>query len=117
LSLADGSASLVDSSRAWRHGIAVLSAVVAIAVRLALDSVLGSGPVLFAFTLAIMAAARIGGRGPGLVASVLSVLAVWYFFIEPRFSFVIASLHDLGSLVVIAVSGAGYNGRPEFYQG
>jgi PAS domain S-box-containing protein len=109
----DGSASLVDSSRPWRYGIAVLSVVVAVAVRLALDSVLdsdsvlGSNSVLFAFMLAIMAATRIGGRGPGLLASLLSVLAVWYFFIEHRFSFVIANPKDLGSLVVIAVSGAG----------
>jgi CHASE3 domain sensor protein len=106
VSFPDGSASLVDSSTPWRYyGIAVLSVVVAVAVRLALDSVLGSDSVLFAFMLAIMAAARIGGRGPGLLASVLSVLAVWYFFIEYRFSFVIANTHALGSLMVIAVSG------------
>ena len=87
MSVTDGSPGIVESSRLYRYGIAVLSVVVAVAVRLAIDPVVGSGHVLFAFTLAIMAAARIGGRGPGLLASALSVLLAWYFFIEPRFSF------------------------------
>ena len=54
-----------------------------------------------------MAAARIGGRGPGLLATSLSVLLAWYFFIEPRFSFGIANPVEVGSLVALAVAGAG----------
>ena len=107
MSVADGSPGIVESSTFWRYGTAVFSVVVAVAVRLALDSVIGKEHVLFAFTLAIMAAARIGGRGPGLLASVLSVAGAWYFFIEPRFSFAIADPSNIGNLVVLAAAGAG----------
>ena len=103
----NGSPGIVESSRLWRYSIAVLCVAVVAAVRLALDPVIAPGHVLFIFTLAIMAAARIGGRGPGLLASSLSVLLTWYVFIEPRFSFRIADPVEVGSLVVLAVAGAG----------
>jgi PAS domain S-box-containing protein len=68
--------------------------------------VIASGQVLFVFTLAVIAAARIGGRGPGLLASSLSVLLTWYTFTEPRFSFRIAGPVEVGNLVALAVAGA-----------
>ena len=91
MSVNDGSPGIVESSRFGRYGIAVLSVVVAVAARLAFDRGSGSGQVLFAFTLAIILAARFGGRGPGLLASALCVLLAWYIFLERRFSFGIAN--------------------------
>jgi len=79
---------------------------VAVAVRLALDPVVAPGHFLFAFTLAIMAAARIGGFGQGLLASALSVPLAWYFFIEPRFVLG-AKPSEVGSLAALAVAGVG----------
>ena len=107
MSGSDGSPGIVESSRLWRYGIAILCVAVAVVVRLALDPVIAPGHVLFIFTLAIVAAARIGGRGPGLLASSLSVLLTWYFFIEPGFSFGIANPVEVGSLVALAIAGAG----------
>jgi len=76
----EGSPGVLEFSRFWPYGIAVLCVAVAVAVRLALDPVVAPGHFLFAFTLAIMAAARIGGFGQGLLASALSVPLAWYFF-------------------------------------
>ena len=103
-----GSSGRAVASRAWRYGIAVVSVAVAVAVRLALDSVIAPGHVLM-FTLAAMAAARIGGRGPGLFASAISLPAAWYFFIPPRFSFGLPSRTDIGSLVVLAAASVGFS--------
>lgn len=106
MSIADGSPG-TESSQLWRYGTAVLSIVVAAAVRLALDPFVGSEHVLFAFILAVVAASRIGGTGPGLLAAAISVPTAWYFFIEPRFSFAITNESNVGSLAVLAAAGAG----------
>ena len=96
-----------ESSRLWRYGVAVLSVAVAAAIRLALDPFVGTEHVLLAFILAVVAASRIGGPGPGLLASALSVITAWYFFIEPRFSFGITNESNVGSLAVLAAVGVG----------
>jgi len=104
-----------EVSKLGRYGIAVLCVAASLAVRLVLDPVVGSDHVLFAFILAIVVAARFGGRGPGLLASALSVPAAWYFLIEPRFSFAIARPADVGLLLVLPVAGIGISlliGRP-----
>jgi hypothetical protein len=89
--------------------------VVAAAVRLALGPSAGTEHVLFAFILAVVVASRIGGPGPGLLASALSVVTAWYFFIEPRFSLAITNESNVGNLAVLAAAGAGVSlliGRP-----
>jgi hypothetical protein len=101
VSVTDGSRGFVGSSGPWRHGIAVLS-VAALAIQLALDVLAASLQVLFAFTLAVMAAARIGGRGPRLLFSGLRVPLPWYFLIQPRYSFAVVNPVDVGKLVVLS---------------
>src|SRR5664279_4114993 len=93
-------------SRTWRYTIAVLSVATAAAVRLALDPIFGSNEEFLVFTLGVLAAARFGGREPGLAATALSVLSAWFFFLEPRYSFAIANPRDAGSLVLLAAAGA-----------
>jgi PAS domain S-box-containing protein len=73
-------------------------------IRLVLDPVVGPH-AFFIFMLAVMAAARFGGRGPGLLATVLSVPAASYFFIEPRFTVGLPNPTTVGSIVALAVSG------------
>jgi len=46
-------------------------------------------PFLFLFYAAVMGAAWLGGAGPGLLAVVLSTLAIDYFFIQPYHSLAI----------------------------
>jgi K+-sensing histidine kinase KdpD len=63
-----------------RYGLSVLLVVVALLVTLLLRPVAVVTPLFFP---AIMLAAWFGGMGPGLVAVVLSSLAVDYFLLEP----------------------------------
>ena len=55
------------------------------------------------FFLAILLSAWVGGIGPGLLAAVLAMLAIDYFFLEPRYSLRL-DLAELPHLVVFLVS-------------
>ena len=67
---------------AQRYGAAVLFTAVALAFALAGDALLGpEGYLLFAAAVAL--SAWYGGRGPGLLASVLSVLGIDYSLLPP----------------------------------
>ena len=63
-----------------RYGYAVLVVLVALAVALALRSFDLEG---FLFVIAVPVAVWLGGRGPGVLAVVLSVLVLHYVFIAP----------------------------------
>src|SRR5258705_2926832 len=63
-----------------RYGYAVLVVVVALAAALALRSFDLEG---FLFVIAVPVAVWLGGRGPGVLAVVLSVLVLHYVFIAP----------------------------------
>jgi PAS domain S-box-containing protein len=83
------------------YGMACLSTVVVTSLALLLKSGLGQGtPILF--LAAVMISAWYGGLGPGLVATVLSVLSNDYFFIDPRYSFAVHSVSDILQLVIFA---------------
>jgi PAS domain S-box-containing protein len=93
----------------WRYGIAASMVVLALVVRLALDPVIGSGQVLFTFAVAIVAATRIGGRGPGMFATFLTLPLTAYFLMDPRYSFAVADQREAWSLVAFAVTGIAMN--------
>ncbi len=57
------------------------------------------------FVVPIVIAAMRYGLGPALGASVLSVVAVNFLFVEPRFTFAVARPQDLGALLLFAVVG------------
>ncbi|HTS30888.1 MAG TPA: CHASE3 domain-containing protein [Bryobacteraceae bacterium] len=103
----DDSPGAVESVRIWHYAAAVLAVVVAAVVRLALDPVLGSGHELFFFCLAVMVAVRLGGLGPGMLAALVSGLAAWYFFFEPKFSLQIADSRDWWTLLALVGTGVG----------
>ena len=98
---------LPDSTLSARYTLAVALVAAAVGARLALDPLLGSSEPLLVFMLAILAAVRFGGRGPGLAATALSVLGAWFFFIEPRYSFAIAQASDRAGLLLMAACGVG----------
>lgn len=58
------------------------------------------------FFVAVMVAAWFGGRGPGLLATVLSALLSWYFFLAPQYSFDLGSFAQGLRLVVFVLEGA-----------
>jgi PAS domain S-box-containing protein len=105
---------VAGNSAASRYGLAVFFVLVALAVRYALDPLLGPHAPYLPFTLAVIAAARLGGRGPAFVATALSTLAVTYFFIAPRYSFAIADAGlgtGLALFVIVAISVSFLVGR------
>ncbi len=65
-----------------RYGLAIVCWLVALGVRLALEPLLGPHAPYLPFALAILIAARIGGRGPGIFATVLSAFSILHFFID-----------------------------------
>src|ERR1700750_554955 len=76
-----------------RYGIAVLS--VAIAIGLAFFLLRHFEAILTPFLLAVAATVWYAGTGPGVLAIVLSVLSLNYFFLRPFFSFSPISYTDL----------------------
>jgi two-component system CheB/CheR fusion protein len=63
--------------------LAIAATAVALAVRWALNAVLGSSAPLMLFVLAVQAAAYWGGLWPGLWATALSAVVGNWFFLEP----------------------------------
>src|SRR5512140_2894215 len=69
----------------WRYGVAVCAVLIAFAIRY---SALGDMMNRLVFTLfvpAALVAVWYGGIGPGLVATVLGLVAGDYFFMPPRY--------------------------------
>ena len=76
-----------------RYGIAVLS--VAIAIGLGFFVLRHFEAILTPFLFAVAATVWNAGTGPGVLAIVLSVLSLNYFFLRPDFSFSPISYADL----------------------
>ncbi|WP_392407952.1 DUF4118 domain-containing protein [Chlorogloeopsis fritschii] len=90
---------LTPSNRLLSYGVALLSTALALAIALLLDPAIDPAPTSL-FFMAVMVTAWYGGLRPGLVATMLSALAINYYFVEPYHSLKIA---DLGSLVRVGV--------------
>ena len=87
------------------YGIAVLSAVAAVAGGLAYDHFLAVGPSVSLFLCAIMFVAWAAGTGPALLATAVTILAFEWFFLQPAYSFIpqFKNLPRLGLFVVTAL--------------
>ena len=59
--------------------------------------------ILSFFLLAVLASAWVGGLGPGLLATALSVLSSDYFFLAPTHSLVIHSADDVAEIAVFSL--------------
>jgi PAS domain S-box-containing protein len=75
---------------------------VALAVRLWLAGLLGTGVPFITFFPAVLIAGSVGGMGPGLVASALSLLAADYFVIPPLHSLKIATNESVAAVIAFA---------------
>ncbi len=88
-----------------RYGIAVIAVVVAVAVRLLLDPIVGNRwPVIF-ISGAVVFVAWYAGRRPALLALVLGCAAAVFLIIEPRYSFRIAEATDIFAVFGYVVVG------------
>ena len=79
---------------AIRYLFALVLVAIAIPLRQWLVSSYGPIPTFITFFPAVVLVAIIGGGGPGIIASLLSVLAADYWFIPPYGSFAINSPND-----------------------
>ncbi len=70
------------------YGLAVALVAAALGLTFLLQSVVSVGGYIF-FYLAVVASAWFGGRWPGWIAVILSVVTVGYFFVEPAGSFAV----------------------------
>lgn len=89
----------------WRYGFAILVTGLILLLSLALGQVLEEAIPLVLFVIAVMVSSWYGGRGPGILASVLSVLAGNYFLMEPARAFALSSPTDwlrVGAFLVTA---------------
>src|SRR5215470_14758019 len=76
----------VSLNRLAPYGVAVLSVALATVVRLELDPLLGESAPLLIFAIAVVLTSWFGGFWPGLLATILSLLTVDYFFFAPKYS-------------------------------
>jgi PAS domain S-box-containing protein len=86
----------------WSYGIAVLLVTTALILTQWPTVRLESAPVSL-FLLAVMFSAWLGGVAPGLLATVLSALAFYYYFLPPLHSFA-AKPAGIPRLISFAVS-------------
>ena len=86
--------------RIWRYGIAVFSVAIALFLTQWPALHLEAAP-LSLFVFAVMLTAWVGGLVPGLLATSLSILAFYYFFLAPMHSL---AVNEIPRFISFAVS-------------
>jgi C4-dicarboxylate-specific signal transduction histidine kinase len=89
------------SRAAASYALAIILVALALFVSLGLQSSFGN-PFWFFFSVAVILSTWFGGRGPGWLAAVCSILAVMYYFTPPLHSFAIDAPHVPVFLTFIA---------------
>jgi PAS domain S-box-containing protein len=96
------------SSWAARYGTTVVAVGLTLLLQLLLASWFGGHPNLspfMTFFVAVMVASWFGGLGMGLLATALSALLSWYFFLSPQYSFAINTLEHGLRLFLFVLEG------------
>ncbi len=94
-----------ESSPVSTYGIAILSVLTALAIRILGWSVFADESPFIFFVAALAVASWHGGFGPGLLATVLSDFAVAYYFLPPYREFRIVEAAHIIELCVFTFSG------------
>ena len=94
-----------DASAGLKYMVAVCAVAIALLIRWELDPVLGTRAPYLPFSLAIILAARFGGRKPAFAATALSGFTVLYLFLEPRYSLALATAADGAGMALFLVVG------------
>jgi len=79
---------------------------VTLGIRFLLESLLARQAPLLVFVSAVMVASYFGGLGPGLLATLLSLLAGSAFFIDPHLALLPSEPSDVVRMLIFAVIGA-----------
>jgi two-component system sensor histidine kinase KdpD len=86
----------------WAPGIVAVAA----GISLLLDRVaIGEANLIMVFLLGVLVVALVGGRGPSVLATILSVLAFNFFFVEPRLTFAVTDSRYLITFGVMLLVG------------
>ncbi|HEV3029824.1 MAG TPA: DUF4118 domain-containing protein [Planctomycetota bacterium] len=85
----------------YRYGVAVVTVAASTGLMFVLRPYLERGAVALPLA-AVVASAFYGGLGPGLCATLLSVLASDYFFMEPQYSLRLHSADDIAEIAVFS---------------
>jgi PAS domain S-box-containing protein len=96
----------LNQHKARGYAIAVAAVLATMAILLGMESAVGLKWPLLQFALAVMVAARFGGKGPALVATAASLLAV-SAVIVPRHGLTLAAPADPIGLMIFAFVGGG----------
>lgn len=84
-----------------RLGVAIALVALTTGLGFVVFPYLGLADVIMLYMLCITVAATQFGRWPTLAASVLSILALDFCFIEPRYSFVLTDIQHIGTFAVM----------------
>lgn len=96
------------------YSVAILTVGMALSVRWVLHPVLGESVPFLTFILAVLVSSWVGGWRPGLLATVLSVLAADYFFLAPLNDFGLMNVRQavqIGMFLGISLVITGLNDR------
>ncbi len=97
---------LVILPHTWqRYGLALLFSALATLVTLLLGPLVERTPTPL-FFVSVLLSAWYGGLGPGILASLVSTLAIHYFFLSPNNALPVAVVNDLVPLVVFVLVAA-----------
>ncbi|HEX3363903.1 DUF4118 domain-containing protein [Phenylobacterium sp.] len=95
-----------QTSTALGYGLSVLLVAAAGLVAFVVDHIVSTPDLSLIFVLPVIVAALSFGWGPALIAAMLSVAIDDFFFIEPRFTFRVASPSDVWALALLLVVAA-----------
>src|SRR3954471_19093744 len=96
---------IYSRSPAQRYAIAVAASCLAILAKIWLDPVFGEFAPFWGVLTVVLLSAWFGGRGPGLMATGLCALAIWYFFLPPYRSLTMQGWWVGLRLVVFVIEG------------
>ncbi len=92
------------------YGVAVLAVMLSLLLRALLQPLLNGGSPYLLFTLAVLIGARIGGSGPGLVATALGGLFGNLFFVPPYGALALSSPSNFCQFSLFLVVGGVISG-------
>jgi PAS domain S-box-containing protein len=95
-----------ELQRSWkRYALAVVLSLVGVLLRAALQPIVGFEESLMLLIVPVVLSAWLGGFGPGIVATTLSLTLGTFLFIQPVFSVAITNPRDLTRVLLFLVEG------------
>lgn len=85
------------------YGLPVLAFAIALLLTLLLQPLMRYGGQSVLFLGAVMISARYGGLPSGLIATVLSIIGLHYFFIPPAYSLIVTEISSLAWLIIFTL--------------